>query len=64
LNDEKKPENLLGVGELATRLSVSKPTVRTMLERGELEGYLIHGRWKVSERQLERYFIKVLNVGR
>lgn len=49
-------EPLLTVIEAAEFLRMSRKTVIAYVERGELEGRLIGGRWRFSPAALRRFF--------
>lgn len=50
------PETYLTVPDVATRLKVSRETVREWLRTEQLAGYNLRGRagWRISESELER----------
>jgi integrase/recombinase XerD len=49
------PPGTVDVASAAERLAVTAPWVCALLERGELAGVYVHGRWRVDARSVERY---------
>ncbi len=43
------------VGEIADLLKVQKNTIRDALKAGDMRGFKVGNRWRVSEEQLKEY---------
>jgi excisionase family DNA binding protein len=57
-NDAPKPigERLLNLREAADVLRLSTRTVREYVQRGEIEGRIIGGRWRFRRADLDAFF--------
>jgi excisionase family DNA binding protein len=49
-------DRLLTLGEAADVLRLSKRTVREYVQRGEIEGRIIGGRWRFRRADLDAFF--------
>lgn len=54
-------ENMLKAAEVAKRLNATPPTVRAMLERGELRGIKVGRSWRVPESILNAFIMEQLS---
>ena len=54
-------ENMMKVAQVAGRLNVAPPTVRRMLERGELRGVRVGRSWRVPESILNAFIMEQLS---
>lgn len=54
-------ENMMKVAQIAGRLNVAPPTVRKMLERGELRGVRVGRSWRVPESILNAFIMEQLS---
>lgn len=54
-------ENMLKVAQVSERLNATPPTVRSMLERGELRGIKVGRSWRVPESILNAFVVDQLS---
>lgn len=54
-------EKMLKAADVAKRLNASPPTVRAMLERGELRGIKVGRAWRVPESILNAFVVEQLS---
>lgn len=57
-------ENMLKVSECASRLGVTPPTVRKLLENGELRGVKMGRTWRVPKSILNAFIMGQLSNDR
>jgi excisionase family DNA binding protein len=60
---EKNMSDFLSTAEVAKRLSVSKPTIIRMLEKGELDGFRVCRQYRIKQESVERLINHNLNNG-